>query len=399
MVTEISALAERLVMHYDAPSGRRVIAGKDVLLHCHHYNARLQRTVESADLVDGKRLIVGAAECVFAEYIDLALSSGDSPAARWALAERLYSHLGFGRLDFSRADEGVVVGPASHFVEGWFASLGRPERMVCSFAEGYIQGAVHAITGELVHARELECMARGAPACRFAVERGRTDPIARNSKRPLEFRAREGGEWLRSPAIDEQAILDALVAMPIAGGDDGLIPAFGVYLACMPADFYNRVCIGFLAEMRRVGRGATGERLLVAEAEYCALNTFRGVMSSPEWESLVAPMLRGPDDPLFATMAFSNALGYGHWHITGLDPGQSMRVESVNGYEAIGAREYLGITSTPLCHGHKGAAAGIFALIYGEGPMTERFGTFHAVEEACIACGDPVCRFRVERVG
>lgn len=399
MVMEISSLAERLVLRYDAASGRRVIAGKDVLLHCHHYNARLQRTVESADLVDGKRLIVGAAECVFAEHVEQALRAGDSMAVRWAVAERLYAHLGFGRLDLSRVAEGVVVATASHFVEGWFAGLGRPERMVCSFAEGYLQGAVHAVTGERVYVREVECMAQGAPMCRFAIERGRTEPLAPNTKRPLVFRPRERGEWLRSPAIDEQAIIDALVAMPVAGGDDGLIPAFGVYLACMPADFYNRVCIGFLAEMRRVGRGATAERLLAAEAEYCALNTYRGVMSSPEWEGLVTPMVRGPDDPLFAAMTFCNALGFGQWHIAGLEPGQRMIVESVNGYEALGALAYLGSTSTPHCHGHKGAAAGIFALIYGSGPLSERFGTFHTVEETCIACGDPVCRFRVERLG
>jgi hypothetical protein len=399
MVTEISSLAERLVLHFDAPSGRRVIAGKDVLLHCHHYNARLQRTVESTDLVDGKRLIVGAVECVFAEHIEQALRAGDPLTTRWAVAELLYSHLGFGRLDFSRLGEGVVTAAASHFVEGWFAGLGRPERMVCSFVEGYIQAATHAVTGELVYAREVECMAQGAPACRFVVERGRTEPIARNDKRPLEFRAREGGEWLRSPAVDEQAIIDAVVAMPIAGGDDGLIPAFGVYVAGMPADFYNRVCIGFLAEMRRVGRGATAERLLAADAEHCALNTFRGLMSSPEWEGLAMPMLRGPDDPLFAVMAFSNALGYGYWHITELVAGQSMRVEVRSSYEAIGAREYLGVTRNAHCHGHKGAATGIFALLYGEGPLTERFGTFHAVEETCVACGDPACEIRVERVG
>ncbi|MDC0722020.1 V4R domain-containing protein [Nannocystis bainbridge] len=397
MVSEISPLAERLALRYDAASGRRTIAGKEVLLHCHHYNARLQRTVESADLVEGKRLIVGAAETVFAEHVGLALREGDSLANRWAVAERLYAHLGFGRIDLSRVHEGVVLAPASHFVEGWFAGLGRPERRVCSFTEGYVQGAVHAVAGELVEVREVECMALGAPACRFAVAGGRTEPLARNVKRPLVFQAR-GGEWLHSPAVDERAIVEAVAAMPVAGGEDGLVPAFGVYLACMPADFYNRVCLGFLAEMRRVGRGAPAERLLAAEAEYCALNTYHGVLHSPEWDGLVAPMLRGPDDVLFATMTFCNALGYGQWHVAGLCPGQWMVVESVNGYEALGALEYVGRTAAPQCNGHKGAAAGIFALVYGEGPLSERFGAFHAVEEACIACGDPVCRFRVERV-
>jgi len=390
--------AERLALHYDAPSYRRVIAGKDVILHCHHYNSRLQRTIESADLIDGKRLIVEAAEGVFGEHVGLALRDGDDEATRWAVASLLYSHLGFGRLDFSRAGEGVVVGTASHFVEGWLAGLGRPERMVCSFAEGYIQGAVHAVTGAAVHAREVECMARGAAACRFELVRDRQEPVAGNAKRPLEFRAKTDGEYLRSPSVDEARILDALVAMPIVGNDEGLIPAFGVYLASMPADFYNRICIGFVAEMRRVGRGTTAERLLIADAENCGMNTFRGIMSSVEWDGLVAPMLRALDDSLFAVIAISNAFGWGNWHVTALDPGRSATLESFNGYEAIGVREYLGAAAGPQCYMLTGVAAGILGLIYGEGPLAERFGAFHAVEDGCIGCGAASCRFHAERV-
>ena len=398
MVPEISSLTQRLALQYDGPSYRRVIAGKDVILHCHHYNSRLQRTIESVDLIDGKRLIVSTAEAVFAEHVDLALRSSDPAPTRWQVAELLYSRLGFGRLDLSRAAEGAVTASASHFVEGWFAGLGRPERRVCSFTEGYIQGAVYAVSGELVTAREVACMADGAAACRFEIDRGRAEPIARNDKQPLEFRAHAGGEYVRSPTVDEQAILEALVAMPITGGDDGLIPAFGVYLASMPADFYNRVCIGFVAEMRRVGHGTTAERLLVADAENCGMNTFRGIMSSAEWEGLVAPMLRAPDDDLFAVVAISNALGWGNWHITALESGQTMTIESLNGYEALGVLEYVGPAAAPQCYMLTGVAAGILELIYGEGPLTERFGTFHAVEETCIGCGGHACRFHVERV-
>lgn len=397
MTPETPALAERLALHYDAPSYRRVIAGKDVILHCHHYNSRLQRTIESADLIDGKRLIVAAAEGVFAEHVGHALRAGDDLAARWAVAAMLYSHLGFGRLDFSRVAEGVVVGSASHFVEGWIAGLGRPDRMVCSFAEGYIQGAVHAVTGELVHAREVECMATGAAACRFELVRGRAEPLVRSDKRPLEFAAKQGGQYLRSPSVDEQAILDALVAMPIVGGEDGLIPAFGVYLASMPADFYNRICIGFVEEMRRVGRGTTAERLLIADAENCGMNTFRGIMGSAEWDGMIAPMLRAPDDALFAVIAISNAFGWGNWHITSLESGRTATLESLNGYEALGVRELRGSAAAPQCYMLTGVAAGILELIYGEGALSERFGTFHAVEEGCIGCGAPSCRFRVER--
>jgi hypothetical protein len=398
MVPETATLTERLALHYDAPSYRRVIAGKDVILHCHHYNSRLQRTIESADLIDGKKLVVTAAESVFAEHLDLALRADDTPAARWAMAELLYRHLGFGALDFSRAAEGVVTASSSHFVEGWLAGLGRPDRRVCSFAEGYIQGAFHAVTGEPVYAREVECIAQGAAACRFEVSHERQEPIARNTKRALEFRPHAGGDYVRSPNIDEQKILDALVAMPIHGGEDGLIPAFGVYLACMPADFYNRVCIGFVEEMRRVGRGTTAERLLIADAENCGMNTFRGIMSSAEWDGLIAPMLREPDDSLFAVIAISNALGWGNWHVTALEPAQALGLESLNGYEAIGVREYLGRAAGPQCFMLTGVAAGIMELIYGEGALAERFGTYHTVEQGCIGCDGPVCRFEVERV-
>ncbi len=35
-------------LEYDQESYRRVIAGEEVILHCHHYNSRLQRTLEGA---------------------------------------------------------------------------------------------------------------------------------------------------------------------------------------------------------------------------------------------------------------------------------------------------------------------------------------------------------------
>lgn len=399
MTADLPALAQRLALHYDARSYRRVIAGKEVILHCHHYNARLQRTIESADIVDGRRMLVAAAERVFSEHIAGALRPGDDAATRWAAAELLYRHLGFGRLDLSRVHEGVAEAPTSHFVEGFLAALGRPDRKVCSFSEGYIQGAVRAVTGEWVEAREVECMAQGAEACRFVITRGRADVPLPPARRPIDFTPRADGSYLRSPNIDEQKILEALVAMPIAGGDDGLVPAFGVYLACMPAEFYNQICLEFVDEMRRRGRGPAGEQLLIAAGEVCGMNTFRGIMGSVEWDGLVAPMLRAPGDELFALIAISNALGWGNWHVTAFSPGESLGLEALCGYEALGAREALGVSAAPRCYMLTGVAAGIMGLLYGEGSIEERFGGFSAVERACIGCGAPACSFHVERVG
>ena len=123
MARENEPLAARLALHYDAPSYRRVIAGKDVIIHCHHYNSRIQRTVEGAADIDGRGLIHGAAETVFDDHVGRALREGDDAATRLAMVEELYAHLGFGRVDLGRLADGEVTASASHF-----ASVGHKPR-------------------------------------------------------------------------------------------------------------------------------------------------------------------------------------------------------------------------------------------------------------------------------
>lgn len=391
-------LASRLTMQYEPTIYRRRIAGHDVIIHCHHYNARLQRTIEGARGIDGKGILVAAAETVFADQLAQALRPEDAPATRWALAERLYRHLGFGRIDLSRVDAGEVSAASSHFVEGWLAGLGESERNVCSFTEGFVQGAVHAITGEAVQVRETACMARGAPRCEFTVERGERAPVAANRKQPA-IAAPEGvgGPYQRSANVDEQAIIDAVVGIPMVGDDAGLIPAFSVYLANMPADFYNQISIGFVEAMRGLGREKAATRLLVSDAEHCGMNTFRGIMHSPEWDGLIAPMVRDRADALHAIIAISNALGWGDWHVTAHTP-SSLRLESRYGYEAVGYQQFRGPAEAPRCAMLTGVAAGVMELVYGEGTVEERYGTFVAEEQRCVACGESSCNFAVARV-
>lgn len=393
-----ATLTGRLALEYKAETYRRVVGGKEVIIHCHHYNSRIQRTIEGAAEIDGRGLLVAAAEEVFAEHLAANLREDDSMAGRWAMAELLYSHLGYGSIDLSRVEQGEVVAPSSHFVEGWLAGLGQRDAPVCSFTEGYLQGAIFAASGELVRVREVECMATGAARCRFTVERGREEPIARAPKAPATLAAAQQSAYLRSPNVDEEAIIAAVVGMPIYGNQDGLIPAFGVYLANTPADFYNLVSIRFVEAMAARRREKTARRLLIEDAETCGMNTFRGIMSSTEWEGLIAPMIRAPADNLHALVAVSNALGWGDWHICSHTPGLSLTLESRSGYEALGYREYRGVADQPCCSMLTGVAAGLMELVYGEGTLAERFGTFTSSESSCICSGEPLCRFEVERV-
>jgi hypothetical protein len=343
-------------------------------------------------------MIIAVAERVFAEHVADALRDGDSEADKLAMCELLYAHLGYGKLDLSRVAEGEVVAPSSHFVEGWFAGLGRREEPVCSFTTGYVQGAVFAATGELVDVREVECMATGAERCRFEVTRGRERPIEPIERRPFDFTAAAAEGHIHSASVDEQAIIDAVVGMPIHGNQDGLIPAFSVYLANTPADFYNLLSFTFIEAMKAKRREKTARRLLIEDAETCGMNTFRGIMNSTEWEGLIAPMIKERGDNLHALVAVSNALGWGNWHIRQHTPGLSLEIESLNGYEALGFRELRGPAKRPQCCMLTGVAAGMMELVYGEGTLEERFGTFASTESACICSDASRCSFSVERV-
>ncbi len=393
-----STIESRFELRHDPKTYRREIAGKDVIIHCHHYNARVQRTIEGASMVDGKAILRAAAETVFAEQIQAALRDDDDAATKRSVAEQLYAHLGYGRLDLGGQAQGRVQASASHYVEGWVAGFGSAiDRTVCTFTEGYIQAAVWATTGRLVHVHERQCMAKGDPVCEFELEDSRTESLAPNTKLPRQFTAKTGGDYLHSANVDEQKIIDALVAMPIHGNAEGLIPAFSVYLANTPADYYNLISLRFIEAMAAKRREKAAKRMLIADGETCAMNTFRGIMNSAEWDGLVAPMIHDERDNIFALVAISNALGWGNWHITKHPGPTSIGFESLNGYEALGVGEYSGRSDEPSCLMLTGVAAGLLELVYGKGPIEDRLGTCTASERECICVGQAACQFAVER--
>lgn len=386
----------RFALTYDAERHRRIIAGEEVIVHCHHYNSRIQRTVEGVAAIDGKSLVRRAAEHAFSRQIAAAFEATDDEATRWVVAEELFAELGYGRIDLSRASERIVTQSASHFVEGWGVAFGDERKPVCTFAEAFVQAAFVAILGEEVEAREQICAHCGADACSFSVTKtGAAKAITPHPER-TEATSSEDEAELAESNVDDDAIIEAVVALPIRGTDEGLIPAFGVYLANTPADVYNAIAIEFVEEMEKIGQKKSAARLLNEAAESCAMNTFRGIMDSAEWEALIAPMLQEPADTLFALVALSNAFGWGNWRVTEHEPGETLQIVSFNGYEALGYLESRGRASEAQCWMLQGVSAGMMELVYGEGNFADRFGTFFVEEHDCIAKGDGACTFHVE---
>lgn len=390
-----SAYASRFQLVFSAVDHRRLIAGHEVVVHCHHYNARIQRTIENSTAIDGKHIFVSSAEAVFVELLRSVMQPADLNPERWQVAGDLYAHLGYGQLDLTKVDQGSVTASESHFVEGWaagFPSYGKP---VCSLTQGYIQAAFHVILGKLVQVQEVVCIAQGADRCEFSVDFLRSAPLAQFSKLQGQIQIAAGKGSLHSPNVDEEKIVSALVEMPIQGNADGLIPAFNVYLANMPADFYNLVCIRFVEEMAKADLESVARRQLVHDAETCAMNTFRGIMASPEWDALVRPMLHETEDALFGIIAVSNALGWGNWYVMEHVEGESLKLRSDNGYESSGFLELRTPQAEPVCLMLTGVAAGIMALIYGEGSIRERFGQYISQEVSCRCGGSSACIFDV----
>ncbi len=389
-------LNEHIQLTYDFDHHRRWIAGRESIIHCHHYNSRLQSAIEDAVAVDGKSIFVSTAEAVFAKQLVELLEPQQNQAEKWAIAGQLYSYLGYGKLDFSDIARDVVTSPCSHFVEGWIAGFPSRSEPVCSLTQGYLQGAYAAITGKLVTVRESSCQISGAEQCTFTIDHSRTSPLATYDKSQVAIDITPKTHGVESP-IDEPKIIQALAEMPIEGDSDGLIPAFNVYLANTPADFYNLVAIRFVEAMEAHHLGDVARTQLQYVAENCGLNTFRGIRASAEWDSLIGPMVGSPEDELIGMVAVSNALGWGRWDVIDLVPGQSMKLQSANSYESIGYQQLRGRADRPVCPMLTGLSAGLFELVYGEGSLDERFGQFIAYETECCCHHGDACLFEVSK--
>ncbi|HBQ13866.1 MAG TPA: hypothetical protein DEF51_22930, partial [Myxococcales bacterium] len=77
-------------------------------------------------------------------------------------------------------------------------------------------------------------------------------------------------------SVDERAIVSAVSGLPLVGNEEGLIPAFGLYLTRHYADYYNRVSYAYLHAAHEQGPEAEkkAREALIEAGHVCAFNTF-----------------------------------------------------------------------------------------------------------------------------
>ncbi len=399
---------------YDFATNRLVVGGEPMVIHCHHYNCFLQRSIQDAEYIDSAPILVGAAaEVVFAQLTDLLSRTPDIPA-RKATVEALYRACGLGLIDLGALTDrgGEVRTRSTHYSIGWREKFGRSRAPVDFFSTGFLAGALAAIYNlpvADVQARQTACLSTGATEDAFVLGRGPANfTIFAPRQNPVLNSVRDDAEPVT--AVDRQAITRAVAAMPLPVNGEGLIPAFGVYVTRMYADYYNRISFAFEREMVALGGRegvAAAASLLVEAGHVCAFHTMGGVMISPEWDALVLPMIETREDWLHGIIAFANACGWGTWRVLDLTPqGATFRV--YNDYELVGYRRMYGTADHGISYLATGGAAGLMNLIYlgdirTKPDLTPEYydrlfkgkRAFHGEMTACQAMGDPYTEVRV----
>lgn len=400
---------------YDFDTGRFVVEGEPMIFHCHHYNCFLQRSIQDAAYIDSAPILVGAAVEVVRAQLTRLLARTPEVAARKSAAETLYRLSGFGLVDLSSvtAEGGEVRTRSTHYSTGWREKFGRSASPVAFFSTGFLAGALAAIYGldpATIQATQTACRSTGAEEDVFRLSRG-TANFALFEPRQDTVLAAVGNDPEPATTVDREGITRAIAGMPLLGNADGLIPAFGVYLTHMYADYYNRISFAFEREMVAAAGPegvAVAKDLFIEAGHACAFNTMGGIMISPEWDALVLPMLKTREDWLFGIVAVINAVGWGIWKVLDVAPdGATFRI--YNDYESVGYRRMYQTADRDISYLATGGAAGLMNLIYlgdidRKPALTPEFydrlfkggRAFQARMTACQAKGDPYTEIRAE---
>lgn len=378
-------------------AGLKLLGRSNMVLHCHHYNARLQNTLEQNSKIDGREIIRRSTALVYNEILSEQILNKNE-TKNFDIAEDLFCFLGLGTIEFKNDSNENILSYNSHYVEGFKCGAIKHRGTVCRMSEGYIEGTYKAILNEDVSVEEVKCMNQeGVHACEFKV--------TKLNKAKYEFKINrfEYEEFNLSnitpelPSnVDKELIIDTVLGMELEGNEQGLIPTFNVYLAHTPQDLYNLMATEFIKEMKSINLGPIAKDMLIEDAENCALHTFGGIMDSEEWLGLVKPMIKEESDILFGVNAIANALGWGRFNITKHVPRKSLEITSFNGYEASGYIEFQNYNSESQCYMLTGITAGIMELIYERGELENRVGKYYAKEHLCMTKKDRVCQFYAE---
>ncbi len=356
----------------DSDHRKMIVGNEPMIFHCHHYNTFLQRTIQDAAFIESNHFLVGAAaEMAFYQltnYFQEMKIEGE--LCRKEIAQEIFKWTGCGVVDLDALSiqGGKTQTQSSHYSVAWVEKFGRSAQGVCKFMAGWIAGALAAVYDQQLGAysvHETTCKAKGDACDTFVLKQEKanysiyqTVGIGQISEHQLITPPESN--------VSYQAVFRAFNNMPIVSNDRGLLPALGVYLTRMYANYYNRISFEFLRALnQKIGDAGVGlaSELLIEAGHVCAFNTFGGIVTSPEWDALVLPNLKTKEDWVHGITATVNVLGWGRWQIKSLSE-QSAEFVIHDDYESCGYLAMYGQSDHDVSYLAMGAAAGIMNLVY-----------------------------------
>jgi hypothetical protein len=195
-------------------------------------------------------------------------------------------------------------------------------------------------------------------------------------------------------SIQRNTIIEAMSQVKVEATDDGLIPAFNVFVTQAPTALWNNfadlITHSVAPELRQAA-----EALLENAAHECGYHTGYGIITSEEWAAVVGPMIeKQPEDILHGAFAVFTAWGWAKAEIVELVPGERMVVRAYDYYEADVVER--GKSAWKSAYMIQGVSAAFMDLAYGK-PYPNGLRTFKCEQTKGIECGDDYGEFVVTK--
>ncbi len=185
-------------------------------------------------------------------------------------------------------------------------------------------------------------------------------------------------------AIDRKHAIELLSQIKVKGNDDGMIPAFGVLVQFLPANFWNTFAEKMLKAASKSDFESVEKGLERAAGE-CGYHTGWGIINSEEFKSIVGPMIeKMPEDVLHGAFAVFTAWGWANTEIVELKPGKKMVIHAYDYYESEIADTYE--PHKPCAYMIKGVSRAFMDLGYGKA-YPNGYGTFKCEQTRGIEMG------------
>jgi hypothetical protein len=399
------------------------VAQVPVSLHSHHFHLFWDQTIDD---VLGKAGIITrthAAREAFHDLLEQLVVKLDveTPRDRLELASEAYAAFGLGRiiLDVTR-DGGLASAEQIHHGRGWLQKYGhriRRRAPVDALTAGFAAAATEVaydLPRESIEAEERECIATLDRRCAIHLRPGALAP----RKGSVLYDRYEGVVGPQREGLYEDKIVEVArglraFAGGIHGDERGLAEVFGLLLARCPSTALFRAAAEAYQQARSVSADTAAlTRALFREASHAdTFYTVGGLLSAPEWETIVGSEPSEVEDVIWGGVAIVRAFGGGHWCIEKIDPGREVVIHTPSTPESAYWMLREDKPSEGICHSTQGAVLGLTQLAHRV-PWQERpeigpelydawyrAGPSWRIEEPrCLAKGDPYCELIARRL-